>query len=143
VGVPGKLDSKNVCLVSTSFRNWHTSELKANLLGGFAKFRAEMHSLVKAAAQIWAEKAGNSSALKHFRHMYTNDCFDKELNENYSIVSEFRACVRNLDLWVQSVLKSYGPQNLQVSIVPKASKSAGAKGDVPKIYGFVHPLHHC
>ena len=71
MGVPGKLDSKNVCLVSTSFRNWHTSELKANLLGGFAKFRAEMHSLVKAAAQIWAEKAGNSSALKHFRHMYT------------------------------------------------------------------------
>ena len=30
-----------------------------------------MHSLVKAVAQIWAEKAGNSSALKHFRHMYT------------------------------------------------------------------------
>ena len=24
-----------------------------------------------------------------------------------------------------------------------ASKSAGAKGDVPKIYGFVHPLHPC
>ena len=23
------------------------------------------------------------------------------------------------------------------------SKSAGAKGDVPKIYGFVHPLHPC
>jgi hypothetical protein len=26
-------------------------------------------------------------------------------------------------------------------IVLKASKSAGAKGDVPKICGFVHPLH--
>ena len=24
-----------------------------------------------------------------------------------------------------------------------ASKSAGAKGDVPKIYEFVHPLHPC
>ena len=69
--------------------------------------------------------------------MYTNDCFDKELNENYSIIS-VRASVRNLDL-----LKSSGPQNLRVSIVPNASKSAGAKGDVPKIYGFVHQLHPC
>ena len=51
---------ENVCLVSTSFLNWHTSELKADLLGGFAKFRAEMHSFVKAVAQIWAEKAGIS-----------------------------------------------------------------------------------
>ena len=53
---------ENVCLVSTSFRNCHTSELKADLLGGFAKFRAEMHSLVKAVAQIWAEKAGISQS---------------------------------------------------------------------------------
>jgi hypothetical protein len=30
-----------------------------------------------------------------------------------------------------------------VHIVLKASKSAGAKGDVPKICGFVHPLHPC
>ena len=28
-----------------------------------------------------------------------------------------------------------------VNILPEASKSAGAKGDVPKICGFVHPLH--
>ena len=40
-----------------------------------------------------------------------------------------RAVVMNLDLWV--------------SIVLNASKSAGAKGDVPKIYGFMHPLHLC
>ena len=33
-----------------------------------------------------------------------------------------------------------GSQNLRVSIVLKASKSAGAKGDVPKIYKFMHPL---
>ena len=33
------------------------------------------------------------------------------------------------------------PQNLRVSTELKASKSAGAKGDVPKISGFVHPLH--
>ena len=31
----------------------------------------------------------------------------------------------------------------QVQIVLKASKSAGAKGDVPKICRFVHPLHPC
>ena len=29
----------------------------------------------------------------------------------------------------------------RVHIVLEASKSAGAKGDVPKICGFVHPLH--
>ena len=44
---------------------------------------------------------------------------------------------------VCSIEDSSGPQSLQVSIVLKASKSAGAKGDVPKIYGFVHPLHLC
>ena len=53
-------------------------------LGGFAKFIAEMQLLVKAVAQIWAEKAGSSNAvvaLKHFRHKYTNVCFDKELGK--------------------------------------------------------------
>ena len=40
---------------------------------------------------------------------------------------------------VCSVEDSSGPQNLQVSILLKASKSADAKGDVSKIYGFVHP----
>jgi hypothetical protein len=44
---------------------------------------------------------------------------------------------------VYSIEDSSGPQNLWVSIVLKASKSVGAKGDVPKIYGFVHPLHPC
>ena len=41
------------------------------------------------------------------------------------------ACVKDLDLRVQSILyleESSGHQNLWVS-----------KGDVPKIYGFVHP----
>ena len=58
-----------------------------------------------------------------------------------------RACVRNLDISVGAVCsieESAGPQNLQVSIVLiKSSKSVGAKGDVPKIYGFEHPLHPC
>ena len=49
-------------------------------------------------------------------------------------------CVRNA---VCSIEVSSGPQNLRVSIVLKASKSAGATGDVPKIYGFVNPLHPC
>ena len=53
-----------------------------------------------------------------------------------------RACVRNLGA-VYSIEETSGPQNLQVSIVLKASKSAGAKDDVPKIYGFVHQLHRC
>ena len=36
-------------------------------LGGFAKFSSEMHSSVKAAAQIWAEKAGSSSGSQAFQ----------------------------------------------------------------------------
>ena len=40
-----------------------------------------------------------------------------------------RACIRNFDL--------------RVSIVLKASKFVGAKGDVPKFYGVVHSLHPC
>ena len=35
--------------------------------------------------------------------------------------------------------ESSGPQNQWVSIVLKASKSAGAKGEVPKVYGFPVP----
>ena len=44
---------------------------------------------------------------------------------------------------VYSIEESSGPQNLRVSMVLIASKSGGAKGDVAKIYGFVHPLHPC
>ena len=50
--------------------------------------------------------------------------------EFWSLVTTLEAaCVRNLDL--------------RISIALKASKSAGAKGDVPKINGFVHTLHPC
>ena len=42
---------------------------------------------------------------------------------------------------VCSIEESSGHQNPWVPIVLKASKSAGAKGDVPMIYRFVHPLH--
>ena len=44
----------------------------------------------------------------------------------------FRACVRNLDA-VCAIEESSGPQNPRVQIVLRASKSAGVKGDVPKI----------
>ena len=43
---------------------------------------------------------------------------------------------------VCSIEEISGLQNLRVSLV-EASKSAGAKGDVPKIYKFVHLLHPC
>ena len=39
---------------------------------------------------------------------------------------------------VCSIEENSGSQNMQVSIVLKASKSTGAKGDVPKFYGFMH-----
>ena len=37
--------------------------------------------------------------------------------------------------------RSSRSQNSRILIVLKASYSAGAKGDVTKIYGFVHQLH--
>ena len=52
-----------------------------------------------------------------------------------------RECVRNLVLRVQVHPRELWVSKQQVHIVLKASKSAGAKGDVPKICGFVHPLY--
>ena len=54
-----------------------------------------------------------------------------------------RECVRNLDLRVQVHPGELWVSKQRVHIVLEASKSAGAKGDVPKICGFVHPLHPC
>ena len=42
---------------------------------------------------------------------------------------------------VCSIKESSEPPNQGVHVVLKTSKSAGAKGDVPKICGCVHPLH--
>ena len=53
--------------------------------------------------------------------------------------AEYRECDRNLDLRVQVYPGELRSQNQQVHIVLEASKSAGAKGDVLKICGFVHP----
>ena len=55
----------------------------------------------------------------------------------------FRECVRNLDLRVQVHPGELWFSKQWVRIVLEASKSAGAKGDVPKIFGFMHPLHPC
>ena len=54
-----------------------------------------------------------------------------------------RECVRNLILRVQVHPGELWISEQRVHIVLEASKSAGAKGDVPKICGFVHPLHLC
>ena len=54
-----------------------------------------------------------------------------------------RECVRNLDLWVQVHPGELWVSKQRVHIVLEASKSAGAKCDVPKICGFVHLLHPC
>ena len=58
-----------------------------------------------------------------------------------SIFQVIRDCVRNLDLRVQMHPGELWVSKQWVHIVLEASKSAGAKGDVPKICGFVHPLH--
>ena len=54
-----------------------------------------------------------------------------------------KECVRILDLRVQVHPGELWVSKQQVHIVLEASKSVGAKGDVPKICGFVHPLHMC
>ena len=54
-----------------------------------------------------------------------------------------RECVRNLDLRVQVHPGELWVSKQRVHIVLEASKSADAKGDVPKICGFVHLLHPC
>ena len=58
-----------------------------------------------------------------------------------TITVRSRECVRILDLRVQVHPGELMVSKQQVHIVLEASKSAGAKGDVPKICGFVHPLH--
>ena len=60
---------------------------------------------------------------------------------NVIIIIIFRECVRNLDLRVQVHPGELWVSKQRVHIVLEASKSAGAKGDVPKICGFVTPLH--
>ena len=50
-----------------------------------------------------------------------------------------RECVRILDLRVQVHPGELLVSKQRVHIVLEASNSAGAKGDVPKICGFVHP----
>ena len=54
----------------------------------------------------------------------------------------FRFCCR-ADLRVQVHPEELWVSKQRVHIVLEASKSAGAKSDVPKICGFVHPLHPC
>ena len=56
-------------------------------------------------------------------------------------MTSFRECVRILDLRVQVHPGELLVSKQRVHIVLEASKSAGAKGDIPKICGFVPPLH--
>ena len=54
-----------------------------------------------------------------------------------------RECVKILDLRVQVHPGELWVSKQRVHIVLEASKSAGAKGGVPKICEFVHPLQPC
>ena len=60
-----------------------------------------------------------------------------------SVPNRRKECVRNLDLRVQVHPGELWVSKQRVHIVLEASKSVGAKGGVPKICGFVHPLHPC
>ena len=56
-------------------------------------------------------------------------------------IFKYRECVRNLDLQVQVHPGELWFSKQRVYIILEASKSGAAKGDVPKLCGFVHPLH--
>ena len=62
---------------------------------------------------------------------------------NKGLMCTVRECVRNLDLRVQVHPRELWVSKQRVHIVLEASKSAGAKGDVPKICKFLHQLHLC
>ena len=47
--------------------------------------------------------------------------------------SEFGECTARVKL----ELTDFRPQNPRVPIVPRETKTTGAKGDVPKIYGLI------
>ena len=58
----------------------------------------------------------------------------------FGIVTSWE-CVMIVDLRVQVHPGELWVSKQRLHIVLEASKSAGAKRDVPKICGFVHPLH--
>ena len=69
--------------------------------------------------------------------LYHSPQFGQVLSEGAVV----RECDRNLDLRVQVHPAELWVSKQRLHIVLEASKSAGAKRDVPKICGFVHPLH--
>ena len=75
-------------------------------------------------------------AIDFFRHQ----SFTMGLYIFWRSISDDRACVRNLDLWVQYIREPWASKSAGTQIIDlKASKSAGEKGDFPKLCGFVHP----
>ena len=62
-------------------------------------------------------------------------------SSNYLPEAFYREYVRFLDLRVQVHPGDLWVSKQRVHLVLEASKSAGAKGDVPKISRFMHPLH--
>ena len=60
----------------------------------------------------------------------------------FGIVTSWE-CVMIVDLRVQVHPGELWVSKQRVHLVLEASKSAGAKGDVPKNCGFMHPLHPC
>ena len=88
---------------------------------------------------ITHRKADRFTFLKGMYLMYRDNWSLISIQNNKHV--DYRECVRNLDLRVQVHPEELWISKQRVHIVLEASKSAGAKGDVPKICGFVHPLH--
>ena len=65
--------------------------------------------------------------------------FERILKRHYFLFTS-RKCVGILDLWVQVHPGELWVSKQRMHIVIEASKSASAKGGVPKICKFVHPL---
>ena len=84
---------------------------------------------------------GPESKLQDFLEQFQVHKWVINFSKHENNQTNCRECVRNWDMRVQVHPGELSKQ--RVHVVLEASKSAGAKGDVPKICEFVHPLHLC
>ena len=84
----------------------------------------------------------NCNTSIHFKHLQCHQAslVGKKTLRNLEKIAVTVICVKNLDLLVQVHPGELWVSKQRVHIVLEASKTAGPKGDVPKICGFVHPL---
>ena len=84
------------------------------------------------------------------QNRWTNEVSFIVFNRSIDNLSELHTMVKCKGEVLRSAVKKYVCREFIIMAIHykdflkiNQSKSAGAKGDVPKIYGFVYPLHPC